>query len=164
MVDDEDLLLALLNSAPVVDGAPTEELAGRQGDAFARTYGGTTTVAERLVLHRMRSVLHDLVQGRDEAFTHLDILLDGAVLVPRATQGGLRWDLEAPADKRLAVRAAVAWSRVSSESPGRLRPCANADCNLFLIDHSRPGTARWCSMAVCGNRMKARAHARRARP
>ncbi|MFJ9079539.1 CGNR zinc finger domain-containing protein [Streptomyces sp. NPDC102278] len=34
---------------------------------------------------------------------------------------------------------------------------------MFLIDHSRPGTARWCSMAVCGNRMKARTHARKRR-
>ncbi|MGN0119211.1 MAG: CGNR zinc finger domain-containing protein, partial [Streptomyces albidoflavus] len=54
-------------------------------------------------------------------------------------------------------------SRVTTELPGRLRPCANPRCNLFLIDHSRPGTARWCSMATCGNRMKARSHARRRR-
>ncbi|WP_425503278.1 CGNR zinc finger domain-containing protein [Psychromicrobium silvestre] len=42
--------------------------------------------------------------------------------------------------------------------PGRLRPCANLECNKFLIDHSRPNTARWCSMADCGNRLKARRH------
>jgi predicted RNA-binding Zn ribbon-like protein len=34
---------------------------------------------------------------------------------------------------------------------------------MFLIDHSKAGTARWCSMAVCGNRMKARRHYQRAR-
>ena len=32
-----------------------------------------------------------------------------------------------------------------------------------FIDHSRPGTAKWCSMSTCGNRMKVRAHARRTR-
>ena len=32
-----------------------------------------------------------------------------------------------------------------------------------LLDRSRPGTAKWCSMATCGNRMKARAHAQRTR-
>ncbi|NJC55654.1 CGNR zinc finger domain-containing protein [Brevibacterium marinum] len=47
--------------------------------------------------------------------------------------------------------------------PGRLRACANTECNLFLIDHSRPGTAKWCSMFTCGNRMKVRAHAQRTR-
>ncbi|WP_326937864.1 CGNR zinc finger domain-containing protein [Frigoribacterium sp. Leaf415] len=56
-----------------------------------------------------------------------------------------------------------AWSSVTSTLPGRLRACANDECNLFLVDHSRPGTAKWCSMATCGNRMKARAHARRAK-
>ncbi|MGO4300955.1 CGNR zinc finger domain-containing protein [Leifsonia sp. RAF41] len=39
-----------------------------------------------------------------------------------------------------------------------LGPCANPDCSKFLIDHSRPNSARWCSMAECGNRMKARRH------
>ena len=36
-------------------------------------------------------------------------------------------------------------------------------CALFLLDRSKPNTARWCSMAVCGNRMKARRHYERAR-
>ncbi|WP_342211769.1 MULTISPECIES: CGNR zinc finger domain-containing protein [Frigoribacterium] len=54
-----------------------------------------------------------------------------------------------------------AWSSVTSRLPGRLRACANDECNLFLVDHSRPGSAKWCSMATCGNRMKARTHARR---
>jgi predicted RNA-binding Zn ribbon-like protein len=47
--------------------------------------------------------------------------------------------------------------------PGRLRPCANDECRLFLIDRSKSNLARWCSMAVCGNRLKARRHYERAR-
>ncbi|MEC3993203.1 CGNR zinc finger domain-containing protein [Actinacidiphila sp. DG2A-62] len=48
--------------------------------------------------------------------------------------------------------------------PGRLRPCQNAEeCTLFLIDRSKSNSARWCSMAQCGNRMKARRHYERAR-
>ena len=47
--------------------------------------------------------------------------------------------------------------------PGRLRPCANDECRLFLIDRSKANAARWCSMAVCGNRMKARRHYQRSR-
>nr|WP_308471387.1 MULTISPECIES: CGNR zinc finger domain-containing protein [unclassified Pseudoclavibacter] len=57
----------------------------------------------------------------------------------------------------------LAWSSVITEFPGRLRACANHECTQFLVDHSRPGTAKWCSMAVCGNRMKARTHARRSK-
>ena len=54
-------------------------------------------------------------------------------------------------------------STTTGRSPGRLRPCANDECRLFLDDHSKANAARWCSMAVCGNRMKARRHYERAR-
>ena len=93
----------------------------------------------------------------------LEELLGEAALVPRLHPEGIDWQLEAPDDARLAARTVLAWSRTMRELPGRLRACANTECNLFLVDHSRPGTARWCSMATCGNRMKARAHSRRAR-
>jgi predicted RNA-binding Zn ribbon-like protein len=53
--------------------------------------------------------------------------------------------------------------RQLQHSPGRLRACANDECRLFLIDRSKANAARWCSMAVCGNRMKARRHYQRAR-
>jgi predicted RNA-binding Zn ribbon-like protein len=61
------------------------------------------------------------------------------------------------------VRAVLTWDAVAKQSPGRLRPCANDQCHLFLIDHSKAGTAKWCSMAICGNRMKARRHYRKVR-
>jgi len=67
-------------------------------------------------------------------------------------------------ERRLALRAVLAWDAVARQSPGRLRPCANDECRLFLIDRTKNNTARWCSMAVCGNRMKARRHYQRGRP
>jgi predicted RNA-binding Zn ribbon-like protein len=39
--------------------------------------------------------------------------------------------------------------------------CANPRCLLFFRDRSRTRRRRWCSMAVCGNRMKVAAHLRR---
>lgn len=42
-----------------------------------------------------------------------------------------------------------------------VRRCANPRCVLFFRDRSRARRRRWCSMAVCGNRMKVAAHARR---
>lgn len=44
-----------------------------------------------------------------------------------------------------------------------VRRCANPRCVLFFYDDSRSRRRRWCSMAVCGNRMKVAAHARRRR-
>ncbi|WP_371814821.1 CGNR zinc finger domain-containing protein [Mycobacterium sp. DL440] len=64
---------------------------------------------------------------------------------------------------RGAPRAILAWDALRVASPGRLRACANPDCQLFLIDRTKPNTKRWCSMATCGNRMKARRHHQRAR-
>jgi predicted RNA-binding Zn ribbon-like protein len=66
-------------------------------------------------------------------------------------------------DEALAVRAMLTWDRLRKTAPGRLRPCANEDCSLFLLDRSQANAARWCSMAVCGNRMKARRHYQRRR-
>jgi predicted RNA-binding Zn ribbon-like protein len=77
--------------------------------------------------------------------------------------GQITWTLSVPPERELAVRAVLSWDRLAKQSPGRLRPCANDECRLFLIDHSKAGAARWCSMAACGNRMKARRHYQRAR-
>ncbi|MFJ5985536.1 CGNR zinc finger domain-containing protein [Lentzea sp. NPDC092896] len=161
MTQDEDLLLAVLNSAPVVDGTRTEQLVGETGKALAARYDGTPAELEHL--RQVRDTLQDLVRGQADATSRLTALLAGTALVPEATPAGLDWELVTPPERRLAARVALAWSRVEEAMPGRLRACANTRCNLFLVDHSRPGTAKWCSMAVCGNRMKTRAHASRKR-
>jgi predicted RNA-binding Zn ribbon-like protein len=45
----------------------------------------------------------------------------------------------------------------------RLKSCLNDECRWVFYDSARNRSAKWCSMAVCGNRMKARAfRARRA--
>jgi predicted RNA-binding Zn ribbon-like protein len=45
----------------------------------------------------------------------------------------------------------------------RLKACRNEECGWAFYDHARNRSAKWCTMAVCGNRMKARAfRARRA--
>ena len=59
------------------------------------------------------------------------------------------------------MRAILAWDALEKDSPGRLRPCANDECTLYLVDRSRNNSARWCSMAGCGNRLKARRHYKR---
>jgi predicted RNA-binding Zn ribbon-like protein len=163
MVQDEDFLMTLLNSAPIVDGEQTEGLDGEAGRELAQRFGGTGSQAELLRLRRMRGALHAVIREQVDAVDELRSLMGGAVLTPEVTPGGIRWMPQVPQHEELAVRAALAWSKVAEEMPGRLRACANTECNLFLIDHSRPGTAKWCSMATCGNRMKARAHANRRR-
>jgi predicted RNA-binding Zn ribbon-like protein len=45
----------------------------------------------------------------------------------------------------------------------RLKVCRNDTCRWAYYDASKNRSARWCSMAGCGNRMKGRAYRRRAR-
>ncbi|MBE3078250.1 CGNR zinc finger domain-containing protein [Clavibacter michiganensis subsp. michiganensis] len=163
---DEGLLLAVLNSAPVVDGHRDDRLAGASGRELARSWGGTGTAAELDRLRRTRDAIQTVIRGdaaAPAAVADLASVVEGAVRTPRVTADGVVWELRVPRDDRLPVDAVLAWSTVTARLPGRLRPCANDECELFLLDRSRPGTARWCSMATCGNRMKARAHAQRVR-
>lgn len=50
-----------------------------------------------------------------------------------------------------------------SEAGGlrRMKVCASGECNWIFYDRSRPGTRRWCSSALCGNRQKTRAYRQR---
>lgn len=161
MVEDEELLLTVLNSAPVIDGHRTDALAGEGAAEWVRARGGQGTREECDRLRLVRDALHPLIRRTSSEVGELTAVLDRARLRPVVSPTGVSWHLEAAPEEELAVRVVLAWSRVMAELPRRLRACANEECNLFLVDHSRPGTARWCSMAVCGNRMKARTHARR---
>lgn len=163
MVDDEELLLAVLNTAPMHEGAVSEHLDAAQGAALARQHGGTGSDEELLQLRTVRDAIQDLVHGREDAVDSLQAVMDEVSMRPTVTAHGVRWDLDAPDDLVLAARVTRAWSEVNERMPGRLKACANEECNLYLLDRTRPGTAKWCSMATCGNRMKARAHAARAR-
>ncbi|MBT2212111.1 CGNR zinc finger domain-containing protein [Actinomadura sp. NEAU-AAG7] len=163
VVEDEELLLAVLNSTPVVDGRSTDVLAGEGAADWARALGGRGTSGERDRLRLVRDTLQRLIRRTSSEVGDLASVLDQARLRPAVSAEGVSWRLDAAPEDELAVRVVLAWSRVGTELPGRLRACANQECNLFLIDHSRPGTARWCSMATCGNRMKARTHARKQR-
>ena len=162
-VPDEDFLLAVLNSTPVIDGVPADELADA---ARARTwltgFGGLGTEPERRNVVEIRQALQAVVRGQRLP----DVLapaLAGVTSRPAMAGGRIAWTLSVPPERELAVRAVLAWDALAGRSPGRLRPCANDECRLFLIDHSKANAARWCSMAVCGNRMKARRHYQRAR-
>ncbi|MGW3444704.1 CGNR zinc finger domain-containing protein [Streptomyces sp. NPDC001076] len=159
----EALLLELLNSTPVVNGVAQDLLADPEAArSWQRAHGGSGTVAELRGLVAARDALQEVVRGSLPA-TSLAPLLEDVTSRPRLSADGVEWQLDAPVERRMAAEAVMAWSAVQQTLPGRLRPCANPECRLFLIDRSRTNKARWCSMAVCGNRMKARRHYQRTR-
>lgn len=159
--DDEAFLLDLLNTTPVIDGVATDALPDLAVASHWMTDHAVPATAQELsALVEARSALHAVVRG-DEPAAILQPFVDRARLVPTAGVDGLDWHLDG--DAIGAARAVIAWDGLRIASPGRLRPCANTECQLFLIDRSKPNTARWCSMAICGNRMKARRHYQRTR-
>jgi predicted RNA-binding Zn ribbon-like protein len=44
-----------------------------------------------------------------------------------------------------------------------VKKCENSACVLFFYDTTKNHSRRWCSMSVCGNRMKVAAHYQRLR-
>ncbi|NEA80815.1 CGNR zinc finger domain-containing protein [Actinospica acidiphila] len=158
-----DTLLDLLNSRPLVNGEERDALGDPAGGRrWARDHGGEGSLAELALLRETRDVLRDIVRGESSPAA-LSPLLEGVHQVPEITSAGLQWTVKTPPHARLAVEVVLAWAATEKHMPGRLRPCANDECQLFLLDRSRANRARWCSMAVCGNREKARRHYRRTR-
>jgi predicted RNA-binding Zn ribbon-like protein len=86
---------------------------------------------------------HDELVGRDSLW-NIEFI---------AREGGLDWLLAAVARSGAEI--------VAEGTHARLRLCANPHCGLFFYDDSRTHRRRWCSMAVCGNRSKVAAFARK---
>ncbi|MGW8802142.1 CGNR zinc finger domain-containing protein [Streptomyces sp. NPDC055775] len=161
--EQQDTLLELLNTTPVVNGEVQDQLADPEAaEAWQRAHGGSGTADEHRHLLRARDALQEVVRGSRPA-TSLAPVLEGVTSRPQVSSDGVSWDLDASKERRMAVQAVMAWSALQKAMPGRLRPCANTECRRFLLDRSKPNKARWCSMAVCGNRMKARRHYQRTR-
>ena len=83
-----------------------------------------------------------------------------------AAAGGLGWRWRPPERLEQVVAPAVvsAARLLASPEAALVRECAAADCRWLFLDRSRNRSRRWCDMASCGNRAKARRHYRRQRP
>ncbi|MFJ2647363.1 CGNR zinc finger domain-containing protein [Streptomyces sp. NPDC087420] len=156
---EESVIVELLNTTPVVDGSTVDLLAedSAAGAWLTAHGGGTGGAAELAALRAVRRDLQAVVRGQQPAGI-LNAVLADVGQHPVIDGDGLRWELYAPPERALPARIVLAWAALSQRMPGRLRPCANDECALFLLDRSRSNTARWCSMTTCGNRLKARRH------
>jgi predicted RNA-binding Zn ribbon-like protein len=92
--------------------------------------------------------------------SHCEQALRGAAVEVRATAGELLF-VPAPGTGvagALGVLVAIAAVAVADGSWSRLKICPGHDCGWAFYDASRNRSGRWCSMAVCGGRAKARKH------
>jgi predicted RNA-binding Zn ribbon-like protein len=75
---------------------------------------------------------------------------------------GAFFELQKPEDVWAPIAAAAAELLASAE-PFRIRQCESETCVIHFYDTSKKGSRRWCSMNICGNRLKVAAYQRRRR-
>jgi len=56
---------------------------------------------------------------------------------------------------------AIAYTATVEGTWQRLKVCQNETCRWAFYDHSKNRSGNWCTMAVCGSRLKARAYRQR---
>jgi predicted RNA-binding Zn ribbon-like protein len=116
--------------------------------------------AELEEVRRTRTLLRRVwTLDRDEAVESVNGMLRDARALPYLTRhDGLDWHLhatapEAPLAERIRVEASLALIDViRMNEMRRLRVCEADDCTGLLLDLSRNGLKRFCSVR-CGNRM-----------
>jgi len=100
------------------------------------------------------------------ALAQLNRFLHGALaeMTLGQTEDGFRWAWTKPESDLDRVLWPVLWAagRLLTEGDlARVGECANETCGWLFLDTSRNGRRRWCDMAQCGNRAKARRHYRK---
>lgn len=68
-----------------------------------------------------------------------------------------------PAQSVLAPLAEAASDLLCRTNFALIKKCGNPSCILYFYDTTKNHARSWCSMQICGNRMKAAAHYRRKR-
>ena len=164
----EPLALDLVNTAWPENGVWHDGLADRSGhEQWLRANGlaGAVSPAARHALVQARDAIRaSLERPGPAARTGLDSILARGRIRVRGGETATREQLEIAREWRVPWLAARSLLELLDEHPERVRRCANPDCVLWFLDTTRSGTRRWCSMTVCGNRLKARRHYRRQRP
>jgi predicted RNA-binding Zn ribbon-like protein len=122
-------------------------------------------IAVRESLRALARANADADRPGNAAIAALNEAADGATVQIRFDRTGARFkpsgrdDLDSAIGLLLAIVAAA----MIDGSWSRLKVCPGRHCGWAFYDNSRNQSGRWCSMAVCGGREKARTHYRRRR-
>jgi predicted RNA-binding Zn ribbon-like protein len=186
-----DLALDLLNTRPILDGKATELLpdfhsllrwfqtagllSSRDVAALKRHWGQSvearrTVEAMRRLRERLRREILAWEEGGTAQYATIDELNRLVAVHPMRSRlkrrngkeisSELYFKPQRPEDlfAPLAHAAAMLFATANRD---RVRKCDQ--CVLHFIDTSKKGTRRWCSMQLCGNRLKVAAYAARRR-
>ena len=133
-----------------------------------RLHGGRVTTAGLARVHAFRDALRPLLVANNERAAVPEPALrelEGAARRGRLTlvfepAGKARLIAEATSvDAAIGTILASVYDAMADGSWQRLKACRN--CRWAFYDYSRNRSAAWCSMSICGNRLKTRAYRRR---
>lgn len=132
--------------------------------AWYRYAGLPDEPAELAAAVELREAIRELLVGGDgvvspAAAATVDAVAHRVRLRPTFMPAGLTFVGDGPLGGILVIIAQA----MADQSWARLKVCSSDTCRWAFYDCSRSGQGRWCSMAVCGNRRKARAYRARQR-
>ncbi|SDZ00750.1 CGNR zinc finger domain-containing protein [Thermoactinomyces sp. DSM 45892] len=115
-------------------------------------------------LQHFRSILRNIFEAaiKEQQFqtdwtSYLESLIEKAPFSYKIIEDRLTpIPIGSPVDSLLSLTSLDALQLLASEEWKHLRFCANPDCVLLFIDKS--GRRKWCSMKICGNRVKVARH------
>ena len=184
------LALDFLNTRPVLADGPKElmpdvdalvrwlvasgALQRQNGRTLARKWSNIPQAATFLrELLKFRERLRGVVLRQEEGFSvntafiaELNSLLKQHPSVLALQRKGKKLDLDAafelqkPNDVWTPIATAAA-ELLSNAPPTRVRKCEA--CVVHFLDTSKKGSRRWCSMNICGNKIKVAAYQQRQR-
>jgi len=160
-----EFVVALGNTDPGASRSGDDELAGTDqlGALLVRyAYSGRIDGDDRELrdVQRTRDLLRRVwTLDRDAAVDEVNRMLADAKALPFLTRhDGSDWHMhatasDAPLAERIRVEASLALTDViRMNEMGRLRVCEADDCTGLLVDLSRNGSKRFCSVR-CANRV-----------
>jgi predicted RNA-binding Zn ribbon-like protein len=128
--------------------------------------GGDDFVAARELRSGLRSLALLNTTGEaagDELRARLASAFSACELRVEADEAGRLVPVPAgpPARRALAEIAAVVLEAQAAGTWGRLKACRKESCQWLFYDGSRNRSSVWCSMSICGNRVKTASYRRR---
>jgi predicted RNA-binding Zn ribbon-like protein len=134
-------------------------------EAHRESAAGLLTEAKAL-REAIYSTFSAVAEGGEVPEADFTAIADALAQAPARRQlaqigGRYCWRIEAARPSVPYLLAPVLWSAgdlLLEQGRARVRRCANDKCLWLYVDRSRTGSRRWCDMASCGNRAKARRH------
>jgi predicted RNA-binding Zn ribbon-like protein len=161
---DVEALFAWLAKAGGLGGAAFERLVvrARRRPAEAATLLGDA-IELREAIYRIFAALAADRLADDADVKSLNRALAEAPARDRLSRvpDGYGWRIDRARLAAPSLLAPVLWSAgdlLVRRGRAPVRQCANAKCLWLFVDASKGATRRWCDMASCGNRAKARRH------